>query len=239
MNFRDFLIERINNSQNEADIVLHQVINNVDTSHMDYSDYRLDFNIGIMIRRSSYSKLYMTIINSNDEFVKLAKNLQKDGHSIVISTNDYPDRMKIDSFLSNKKIYTQVKDVIVDFIDNYKNDEIEFKTEYESAKEINNDKNFEKLYNIVIENMKRRIEEYKTIAADINDKIDNTANEAERQILVRSLDKLKDEYFGSTFKKFKKIAAEAIDVDMTRFEKEYKKKFDERLENYYEYVIKL
>jgi hypothetical protein len=40
MNFREFLIEKINNSQNEADIVLHQVINNADESHIDYSDSR-------------------------------------------------------------------------------------------------------------------------------------------------------------------------------------------------------
>lgn len=239
MNFRNFLIEKINNSQNEADIVLHQVINNVDDSHIDYSDARLDFNIGIMVKRSSYTKLYMTILNSDTEFVKLAKNNQKDGHTIVVSTSSYPDRMTIDDFLSSKGAYNKVKAEVINFIDQYKNDEIEFKTEYESAKEINNPKNFEKLYNIVIENMKRRIEEYKSVASDINAQIDNTAHEGQKQILVRSLDKLKEEYFGDTFKKFKKIAAEAIDVDLTRFEKEYKKKFDDRLENFYEYVINL
>jgi hypothetical protein len=181
----------------------------------------------------------MTILNSDKEFVRLAKNTQKDGHTIVVSTSTYPDRLDIDDFIASKKVYNKIKNELVSFIDNYKNDEVEFKTEYESAKEINNDKNFEKLYNIVIEAMKRRIQEYKDVSADIKEKIENTADEGRKQILVRSLDKLKDEYFGSTFKKFKKIAAEAIDVDLTRFEKEYKKKFDDRLENYYEYVIKL
>ena len=48
MTFLLFLIERINNPENEADVILHQIISNVDESHVYYSDHRLDFNIGIM-----------------------------------------------------------------------------------------------------------------------------------------------------------------------------------------------
>lgn len=239
MQFKDYLIERINNSHNEADIVLHQVMNNVDESHVDYGDDRLDFNIGIMIKRSAYSRLYLTIIKSKTNSVKLAKNMQKDGYSIVVNSTSYPKRMQIDDFIGKKAIYNLIKNELIIFIENYKSDKNEFNTSYETNKEINTDEHFEKLYNTVIAEMKKRISEYKDIAADIQKQIEETANEEKRQILVRSLEKLKDEYFGDTFKKFKKIAAEAIDVDMTRFEKEYKKKFDTRLEDFYQYVIKL
>jgi len=241
MKFKDYLIERINNSQNEADMVLHQIISNVDESHVDYTDDRLDFNVGIMVKRSAYSRLFVSIIkaDSDGSLIRLAKNNQKDGYTIVINTPNYPNRMEIDSFISSKDVYNKIKNEVVLFIENYQQTKDEFKTTYETNKEINTDENFEKLYSRVISEMKKRVEEYKEISSDINDKIERTANEAEKQILVRSLEKLKDDYFGNTLKKFKRIAAETIDVDMTRFEKEYKKKFDTRLEDFYEYVIKL
>ena len=106
MHFKDYLIEKINNTDNEADIVLHQVINNVDEAHVDYTDDRLDFNVGIMVKRSNYTRLFITIMRESDEQVRLAKNAQadKDGYTIVIETDDYPTRMDIDQFLSSKPV---------------------------------------------------------------------------------------------------------------------------------------
>ncbi len=241
MSFKTFLMEKINNTDNEADIVLHQIINNVDEAHVDYDDDRLDFNVGIMVKRSNYTRLFITIMRESDDQVRLAKNTQaeKDGYSIVIETDDYPSRMEIDQFLSNKGVYATVKAQIMLFIDNYKENGNEFKTEYESSKEINSPEQFEQLYNEVIKEVKKRVEEYKQVAIDLNHQLENTANEVERQTLVRSLEQAKEERFGDTFKKFKKIAGETVGVDLTRFEKEYKQKFDTRLEDFYEYIIKL
>jgi len=241
MSFKDFLIEKINNMENEADIVMHQIINVIDDAHVEYTDDRLDFNIGVMIKRSTYTRLWMTIIRESDESIRLAKNKSttKDGYTIVIETDDYPSRKMIDTFLSNKNIYSGVKRQVVIFAENYKEDSNEFETGYESDKAMNTDANFERLYDTVVKQIKKKIEEYKQIAIDLNHQLDSTANEAEKQMYVRSLEKLKDEYFGDTFKKFKKIAAEAIDVDLTRFEKEYKQKFDSRLEDYYEYIVNM
>jgi hypothetical protein len=236
MQFIEFLIEKIDNITNEADIVLHQIINNVDESHVDYNENRLDFNIGILIKRSEYSRLYMTIFKEKEEFIDLAKNNNKDGFTIVVKTSNYPNRMEIDNFLSNTKIYNSVKKEIVTFIDEYYDDTHEVITSYEASKEVNTDENFENLYNTIINGMKDKIKEYKNIAEDLNKKLETTANEAERQTLVRSLEKLQDEYFGNTFKKFKKIAVGIIEIDMTRLEKEYKRKLDTRLENFYEYI---
>lgn len=241
MSFKTFLIEKINNTNNEADIVLHQVINNVDESHVDYTDDRLDFNVGIMVKRSNYTRLFITILRESDEQIRLAKNAkaEKDGYTIVIETDDYPSRMEIDKFLSDKGMYTAVKEQVMLFIDNYKENGNEFKTEYESSKEINSPEQFEQLYNEVIKEMKLKVEEYKQVAIDLNHQIEHTANEVERQVLVRSLEQAKEDRFGDTFKKFKKIAGETVGVDLTRFEKEYKQKFDTRLEDFYEYIIKL
>lgn len=241
MHFKDFLMEKINNTDNEADIVLHQVINNVDESHVDYTNDRLDFNVGIMVKRSTYTRLFITILREADESVRLAKNMQsdKDGYTIVIETDDYPSRADIDMFLSNKGVYNSVKQQVSVFIDNYKETGDEFKTEYESAKEINSPEQFEQLYGEVIKEMKKRVEEYKQVAIDLNHQLENTANQVEKQTLVRSLEKAKEDRFGDTFKKFKKIAGETVGVDLTRFDKETKAKFDTRLEDFYEYIIKL
>lgn len=241
MGFKDFLIEKINNTDNEADIVLHQVITNVDEAHVDYTNDRLDFNVGIMIKRSVYTRLFITILREANESIRLAKNKKSDkgGYTIVIETDDYPLRMEIDRFLSNKNVYGNVKKQVMVFIDNYKETGAEFKTEYESAKEINNPEQFEELYNQVIDEMKKKVEEYKQVAIDLNHQLDSTANEVERQTLVRSLEKAKEDRFGDTFKKFKKIAGGTVGVDLTRFQKEYKQKFDTRLEDFYEYIIKL
>lgn len=238
MDFKSYLVEKVNNTQNEADIVLHQIIDNVDESHADYTDNRLDFNVGIMIKRSSYSRLYMTIFNSYSDSVRLGKNTQKDGFTLVINTSNYPSRMEIDTFLSDKNIYNAIKSKLIMFIDNYQGDEKnDVNLTYETNKRINTPETFEVLYSDVVKNIKSRIKEYKNIAADLNHKLDKTANEAEKQILVRSLETLKDEYFGDTFKKFKKLAVTGMDVDLTRFDKDFKAKFDTRLENYYEYVV--
>jgi hypothetical protein len=239
MNFRDFLIERVDNTNNEADLVIHQIVHNADEAHVDYSDGRLDFNIGIMIKRSSYSDLYVTILRDSKEFVKLAKNNKKDGFTLVIQTSSFPKREQIDTFLSSKKMYDQVKKQVKLFVQEYYDDSSEFETEYESDKDVNSPRIFEKIYNDVVKNIKKKIRDYKKIAAGIRNEMDNTGDESHKQILLKSLDTLRDEYFGDTFKIFKKRATETMELDLTRFTKEYKKKFDTRLEDFYEYVIKL
>ena len=239
MNFKDFLIEYVDNTSNEADIVLHQILHNVDDAHVDYTDGRLDFNVGIMIKRSSYSDLYITIMRDDKEFVKLAKNNRKDGFTILITSPTFPKREKIDTFLSKKVMYNKVKEVTKLFIQEYYDNSSEFETTYESDKDVNSPKSFEKMYNGVVNQMKEKIRDYKEIAASIREEIDETGDEAHKIVLVKSLDKLRDEYFGDTFKIFKKRATENLELDLTRFTKEYKKKFDDRLEDFYEYVIKL
>jgi hypothetical protein len=239
MNFRDFLIERVDNTGNEADIVLHQIVHNADEAHIDYADGRLDFNIGIMTKRSSYSDLYMTIIRDSKESVELGKNNKKDGFTIVIQTTSFPKREKIDTFLSNKGVYDKVKKQLQLFIQEYYDDSSEFETEYESDKDVNSPRSFEKMYNNVVNDMKKKIKEYKGIASGIREEIEATGDESHKQVLIKSLDTLRDEYFGDTFKIFKKRATEDMELDLTRFTKEYKKKFDTRLEDFYEYVIKL
>jgi hypothetical protein len=239
MNFKEYLIEKINNTRNEADMVLHQIFNNVDESHVDYTEERLDFNVGIMVKRSGYSRLYVTIFNSDVNSVRLAENIKKNGFTIVINTTDYPERNTIDTFLSNKATYGDIKKELETFIEKYNDGETEFVTAYEDNKQINTDEHFEKLYREVVDNMKRRVDDYKQIAADLNAQLDATADEGKKQTLVRALETLKDEHFGNTFKKFKKIAGETVGIDLTRFEKDYKKKFDTRLEDFYEYIVKL
>lgn len=239
MSFIDFLIEYVDNTSNEADIVLHQILHNVDDAHVDYGDGRLDFNVGIMIKRSSYSDLYFTILRDDNEAVKLAKNNRKDGFTLVITTPSFPKREKIDTFLSKKSMYGKVKEAMQLFIKEYYDDSSEFETEYESDKDVNSPKSFEKMYNSVVNQMKEKIRDYKQIAAGIREEIDATGDESHKLVLVRSLDKLRDEYFGDTFKIFKKRATDNLELDLTRFTKEYKKKFDDRLEDFYEYVIKL
>lgn len=241
MQFKDFLIEKFSdvNVKNEADIVLHQIINNVDDSHVDYDESRLDFNVGILVKRSDYSRLFFTIFNDKSESVALAKNNKKDGYTIVINTSKFPSRLDIDKFLSSPEMYNKVKSQVQEFIENHSDKLDKVVTSYESNKQINTDKNFEKLYTVISNSMKDKVKEYKEISSDIKTKLETTANEAEKQTLIRSLEKLKDEYFGTTFKRFKKLAVEAVDIDLTRLQKEYKKKLDTRLENFYEYITKI
>jgi hypothetical protein len=239
MHFKDYLIEKINNTDNEADIVLHQIINNVDEAHVDYTDDRLDFNVGVMIKRSNYTRLFVTILRESDEQVRLAKNTQseKNGFTIVVETDDYPARTDIDMFLSTKGVYGSVKSQVMVFIDNYKSTGDEVKTEYESTKELNTPEGFEQLYNEAVKEMKQRVEEYKQVAIDLNHQLENTSNQVEMQTLVRGLEKAKEDRFGKDARAFKKEAAEAAKIDLTKFEKEYSSKFEARMNDFYESVI--
>ena len=236
MDFRDFLIEKIDNSNNEADMILQQLMHNVDVSHVEYSDERLDFNVGIMINRSAYSRLYVTILASDADTVKLARNTQKDGFTIVIETSNYPKRNDIDGVLSTPNLYTALKRELIKFIDTYQGDEGNFKTTYESDKEINTPDEFERLYKEVSDGVTKSIDAYRDKVEQMKYEMDNTSDETIKQHLLRGMDTLKTETFGDTFKKFKKIASEDMDIDLTRFDKEHKAKFDERLEDQYEYI---
>jgi len=239
MRFKQYLLEKVDNFQNEADVVLHQIISNVDDSHVDYSKERLDFNIGTMIKRSDYFRLYITVLNSDSYNCRLAQNNKRDGFTIVISTDKYPARKEIDTLLSNKSVYSDVKQLIVDYISKYKEDIDGVYTSYEEVKQINTPERFDDIYNEAVAEIKRRIQEFEEISADMEAKLEQSANEVERESLVRGIEKLKDEYFGTTFKTFKRIIADLVEIDLTRFDKEYKQKWDSRLEDFYENITKL
>jgi hypothetical protein len=239
MRFKEYLLEKVDNFVNEADLVLHQIISNVDDSHVDYSKERLDFNLGTMIKRSDYFRLYLTVLNSDSYSCKLAQNNKRDGFTIVITTDKYPARKEIDTLLSNKNIYSDVKEHIITYISKYKEDVDGVYTSYEEVKQINTPEKFDDIYNEAVAEIKRRIQEFEEISSDMEAKLETTANEVERESLVRGIEKLKDEYFGTTFKMFKRIIADLVEIDLTRFDKEYKQKWDSRLEDFYENITKL
>jgi hypothetical protein len=239
MRFKEYLLEKVDNFVNEADVVLHQIISNVDDSHVDYSKERLDFNVGTMVKRSDYFRLYLTILNGESYDCRLARNNQRDGFTIVITTDSFPARKEIDSFLSTKNVYGDVKEHIIKYVSEYKEDVEGIYTTYEEVKSINTPEKFDDVYDEAVAEIKKRIEEFNEISADMEEKMETTANEVERESLVRGVEKLKDEYFGTTFKKFKRIVADIVDIDLTRFDKEYKRKWDARLEDFYENIVKL
>ena len=177
------------------------------------------------------------MIASDTNSVKLARNMQKDGFSIVIETTNYPSRNNIDKLMATPKVYGMIKNELISFLNTYQGEEGKFKTTYESDKEVNTPEEFEKLYKSISDGINKRIKEYKEKVFKMKYEMDNTADEAHKQHLLRGMDTLKSDSFGDSFKKFKKIASEEFDVDLTRFNKEYKAKFDTRLEDKYEYII--
>lgn len=239
MGFKRYLIEKVDNFVNEADIILHQIISNVDDSHVDYSNERLDFNVGTMVKRSDYFRLYITLMRGDSYDCRLGRNTKREGFTVVVNTDNFPSRSDIDKFLSNKEVYSDVRKEIVNYISKYKEDIEGVRTEYEEVKTINTPEKFDDIYNEAVAEIKRRIKEFEEISGEMESKLETSANEIERESLVRGIEKLKNEYFGTTFKTFKRIVADLVEIDLTRFDKEYKRKWDSRLEDFYEYITKL
>lgn len=239
INFKQYLLEQLSDTENEADILLHQIMSNLDEGDIDYTDTRLDFNVGVLVKRSGYAKLYFSVFNQGraNYSVKLGKNKSKDGFTMVISTSKYPSRLKIDNFFNNKAIYNKVKTELVKYIEDYKDEDSEYRSTYESDTELNTPENFNKLMDEMKQNIQLRVDDYNGAMKEINAKLENTANEHEKQILVRSIEQLKSEYFGENYKIFKRKAVDECDLDLTRLEKKYKHDLDRKLEDIYEKIV--
>ena len=235
MSFRQFLCEKVLKNNRTA-IVIQQLLDNLDTSHIQYSTAKIKGNIGQIIQKGNLSNLYLVIKHDDSEELsaKLGKIKNTDNYAIVIRTpDDLPARDKIDSFIADND---DVFQALHEQIDKYFDVGIQTttKTKYEKIKETNTPESFEAVYQGICDSMDSKIKDYSAMVTDLKKKRDFTNSDGKKQTIDMAIKNLKKSTMGDSFSEFYKKATEEHTNAVNSLDKTMLSKLKERLNNYYE-----
>jgi hypothetical protein len=247
MNFKQYLLEKANSHRNEADIVFHHILGNLDYGHVDYDQAKgkASLNIGSLIKNSNYSDLNL-VVRKGDKFdVRLgadaANNL-----AIVVDVPTFPERTEIDSMFSeNKEVLAGFRKAFSKYLIRHmaKDGETEFsnKTDVEKKQHVNNKDSFEKAYGIFATMASRALQNYQNQKAELEKQKESTNDEGRKHVLDMALENLKDTVFGKSHKELlNNVLAKSQELDgyYKHMEGEFRKKFESRVEHFFDAKIK-
>ena len=238
MSFRKFLCEEFN-KKNRTSIIIQQLMDNLDNSHIQYSSQKIKGNIGQIIQKGSLSNLYLVIKqNESEDFsVKLGRIKNSDGYAVVISTPDIlPKREAIDSYISeNDDVYSGIHDCLEQFFD-MGVDTSDKKTTYEKIKETNTPESFESGYQDIYNTMSLKMKECDDMVADLQKKKEFTNSDSKKHTIDLAIKNIKSSTIGNSFNEFYSIATKNHKDFIDTLDKEYISKLKERLKNYFEQI---
>lgn len=234
--FKTHLLEGFDKN-NEAVLVLQKIIDIIDDGHLDYSDGMIKLNVGPFIKDKRYNNLYLIIKQNDNDESKLGKN-EDDDFCIFLYTNEVPDRKNIDDFLSKEKNADSFINEFKRYKDlEYKSDDSdEYETEHEKTKSINDEKQFEELYDNMIGKIEKNLEKYETSIDDLKNKSD-VYSKYLRNSMIHDMTKenLKKEFLGDNVNEFINKAIDLFGKDkFNALNKDFKEKLTNRLKSYYE-----
>jgi len=250
VSFKQYVAESILTEQGKsevnADVIYQKMLDVLDNAHINFplqADAQGDaqgggmiaFHLGKIIKNSNID-LSVAIRTEDKEAVRLARNKETQGLTIVVGTRkDLPARSEIDAFLSKNRTRAQkVKGFISEYLsDHYGNEDPSLiTTKYEEESEANS--SFEDRWNKLVEQLKGRVSDYNGMMGDFDD---DTENVAIRETDKRAKRSLAKEQFGDTIEEFKKIALKEFGVSKM-MSKENKDKLNSRLESFYDQEIR-
>ena len=238
--FKQYMVKRIlaekAGAEVNAEVIYQKMVDALDNAHIDFSEEKIQFNIGKVIKNSNID-IDMTIRAASSDDVALGH--RKDGtKSIVVSTEgDLPARDEIDSFLSDtatrgKKVKALISTYLKDFYS--KEDRSMLRTKYEEDSEANS--SIEDLYEKLVEQLRQRIEDFNGTVEELKNDMD-TENVGKRETAKRAMKQIAKEQFGDTSEEFKKIALGLLGSAKS-MTKENKDKLSNRLDSFYDQKIK-
>lgn len=236
MKFTKFLIERAANSRHT--LTYQKLLMALDKAHISRENNYYEFNLGSVVKDSSLSGLFVRISESNQPDTKLGQH--KDGRFfIVVTTPKLPDRMQIDSLLSeNKDIMYKFIDCIQEYYNQYReNTEVE-PNKKEKQEALYDKENIEQNYDELIKAIDLKFQEYKAAIDELEDQKNKTVNAAKKVAAEEAQKRLKNEYFGSNENEFVKKVRKYEEAEfISLLDKKYQKTIEKRLENYYDQKI--
>lgn len=237
MKFTQFLVEQNKSHINQSDIIYHSILDNIDHGHVAYSDDQLKFNVGKIIKNSSYNNLEIVIKQGTDG-VKLGKHKESGTPTVVIFTEKkFPSQDKLGTFLENPELASNIKANIRKYLKNHHTPQLvdaEHASSYEKPKMYS--AKLEDHYKKLIKAIHNKIGDYHTAKTHVETK--KSGNEAKNQLKQAAIKHILNDTLGTSFKEFKKKVMELDEASfIEHLPKELKDKVLSRLEGFYDQEV--
>jgi hypothetical protein len=238
-----FISERVSNN---AELIFQKIVDRIDNGHIDIEDDCVEFHIGRLIKNSRVD-LCMHIRCADSNNVRLGKKGDQ-CYVVIDTTKKLPERTTIDTFLTkDSDLANKVRECIDEFISDHMDhdNDPDVKTQGEDEHETNTSTHFEERYQLMMERLKDKIENYHRMVEKMKEEM-HTENKSKKAVLSRAMSLLAEEEFGEDVEGFKKIARGLMSQDdsgvnrgfANNLSPENKKRLDSRLESLYDQKIK-
>lgn len=235
MSFINYLIEQkeIQVLTEKHDLVLQQIIDAIDSSHIDYSEDNIRFDIGSVTGQPKLKGLGLLIRKAQEDQVRLGK--KGDEYCIVIDAESLPSRKELDIFLSGQEVYGQFANAYQSYMTNYFDKTKEYDiTDTQRKLATNNRDSFEEYYTKLLQAITDHTGQYETALGDIDSQVAAMGNHGKKLALELAKENLRNEFIGKDSNDFvskvlKLPGAEFVnDLDKT-----WKEKLESRLSSLY------
>ncbi len=236
MSFKKYLIEKhVNGKYN---IAYHKLLSALDAAHIEATDTKYEFNLGSVIKDSTFTNLNVRISQNNQEYVKFG-NDSSGKFYVVISTSKLPERMKLDTFLSsNEDVKNKFIEFLADYTANHLNPGEVEKNKHEKTDELYDKGNYEAKYADLVTNIEKKFTEYNKTIEDLDKTYKTTTNDLKKSSIEMAKENLRKEYFGSNDTEFVKIVMKMPEAEfISLLDKEMKDKTVKRLNSFYDQKV--
>lgn len=233
---KTFLLEK-KGHESRASLVFHKIVSMLDHGHVDFSEKSVKFNIGALVKHSSYNHLNVFIRKGSAFGARLGIHKKDHSSVIVIETDELPSRDKIDTFLESTKVAKSFIAAVAKYLEKlHKEDPDAHKTSDEMESHTNTTERFEEIYNEIVKSVDEAITKFNANKAETGKVFDKfNIIKQETQKATHSL--VEKEYFGSSESEFtKKYISE--NGTAAHFNKDMKNKLESRLKSLYMSKIK-
>jgi hypothetical protein len=239
MKFSQFLFEAeySKSTNNQADIIFQQILDNLDHGHITIGNSRATFNIGHIIKKSELSDLQVVIRKMGESRVRLAINRENQPTLVVDISDDVPERTQIDALLREPKMTEAFLTALKRYLTAYHpfaKEKDAPNNSYEGKKAVQAE--FEEHYDALIKKADEMFKSYRAMIHSLHRQSAATGSQAEKQMIEQAKNQLKEKHIGKSFNAFKslllKIPAAAF---VEHLDAKQKATVMSRLESYYEH----
>lgn len=229
--FQMYLTEK-QGHQSRASLVFHKIISMLDHGHVDFTEKHVKFNIGALVKDSSYNNVNVLIRKGSNSGARLGISKADHASYVVIETPTLPTRDKIDSFLESDKVAKSFITAVSQYLAKLHHEDPEaHKTSDEMQSITNTPERFEEIYGEIVRSVDEAIEKYNASKEETGKAFTKfNVIKQETQKITHGL--VAKEYFGNSEGEFAKKFI-AANTDAAHFDKDMKVKLESRLKTLY------
>jgi len=235
-----------NENLNRASLALYAFIDNIEESHYEMDNDRIEYNLGLTIRDSTFSHVDIVIKRGDSLSVKAAtrKDYPEKRYALVITTPQLPNPTEVGKFIESREVaidaineLAKIYDSIKLHVDQPENDSL---SEYELKKRYNDPIFFEDVYIRAVKEVKKYLNRLKTQISNLRERADSVGIPARKSIYLMAIKDLIDESLGD-YKKFSTIFFDKLNSMYPDFMKyidsDKKKVLEDRVKQFYKVTL--